>query len=269
MTENLTRMVPMDQIHYDDEFNCRGKIMPIDVADLARDIEQNGLHQPVLICPIGNGPKPYKLLAGFRRYTAHKILDRKEIECKVKEHEVDDMTSRIINLSENLNRVDLNPLQEAKALSKLRDLGAPREEIARRLNKTAGWVQTRIQILDMPEEVQLEIKSNMINLSQVKNLHKILKRDGKEAVYKAAKVMKQVKQSSGKAIEVPVKSTDPKRKAIRKTTELRYMINYLMEETGSGLHTMALAWAAGELPDNEFFDAIKNEYPRFRVPERL
>src|SRR3990172_2037191 len=81
--------VPIKKIFSDPLFNCRGAIAPIDVVELARDIERNGLLQPIVVIPYLNTASNYKVyefkvILGHRRLKAHEVLKLETIKCIVK-----------------------------------------------------------------------------------------------------------------------------------------------------------------------------------------
>ena len=150
--------IPLTKILADDEFNCRGEINPIDVVDLAKDIElHGGLIQPVIVMSLDSErkkkypEKDYLLIVGYRRFISHRdILNWNNIEAVIEEKFTTELEARLANLSENLQRKNLDILQEAKAIKKLRMLGISRDEVAKRMVMSMGWVQIRFMLLDLP-----------------------------------------------------------------------------------------------------------------------
>ena len=139
--------IPLEEIDDSPEFNCRGKIAPIDVLELAKDITARGLIQPVGVMELDNAQrassgKSYRLLAGFRRFMAHKVNEAKEIACIISDidNEIDALT---YNLAENIQRKDLDILQEAMAIKRLRDLGVPETDAGIKTGMSRGWIQVR------------------------------------------------------------------------------------------------------------------------------
>ena len=100
--------IPLTDIEVNAEFNCRGDFAPIDIVDLAKSIQEKGLMQPVMVRKI-EGPIPYSLVAGFRRYKAHQAIGKDTISCIVQE--LDERSARVLNLVENLQREDLTMVQ--------------------------------------------------------------------------------------------------------------------------------------------------------------
>ena len=149
--------IKVKEINSDSALNCRGDIAPIDVHGLAQDIKENGLMMPIIVMIYTDEEakthgKKYRLIAGFRRYAAHKLIKQELISASIREP-MTEMDSRIFNLNENIQREDLNIKQEAKALKILKDLGMNRDEAARKLGKSPGWVQIRFMLLALPEVI--------------------------------------------------------------------------------------------------------------------
>jgi ParB family chromosome partitioning protein len=256
--------IPLDQIDDDPELNCRGNITPIDVVDLAKDIKFRGLIQPVVIAPYDEvhqnlTGKKYRLLAGFRRFMAHKVNEASNISASIRE-----MTSELealtFNLSENIQREDLDILQEATAIRKLRDFGHTEEEAGRQLGKSRGWIQVRFMLLGLPEDVQKEAKAGLINQQNIRDLYTIFHNTGDiEQVYEAIRTLKDAKLR-GQATRIKVKSGRTKsnnQKRMRKRPEIFEIMESLQKTVGNGLHTRALAWAAGEINDLEFHMSVQ------------
>lgn len=269
------QMIPLKDIFADSDFNCRGEIAPIDVVDLAKDIEQSvspenptGLQSPIIVQPYDKVPgKKYRIVAGHRRYESFKILKRSHIPAFVRT-DLTDLAARILNLGENLKRKDLNPVQEARALDHLKQAGMGQEEVAARLGMSRGWVQVRFMILDMPEDIQNEIAAGLLNQHQIREIHMMPTEDQ----YKAVKAIKEAKERGEKAKPVIKKRGDALRKRIRKPPEIFVMIEHIMEALGgANLATRALAWSAGEISDMELFRDIREEAEaagrRYEVPK--
>jgi ParB family chromosome partitioning protein len=263
-----TMNIPIADIDIDDNFNCRGKLLPIDVEELAKDIQANGQHQPVVVMPYNESEKlikgkSYKLLAGFRRTYAHIILKLPTVLAVVKNH-MSDIEARLLNLSENLKREDLNILQEAKALEALMYAGVPREEVARRVGKSGGWVQARWALLTLPKDIQDVAAAGLLNQYQLKRLAGIRKPEELYATVKQIKTRLANAQSLNIIQRKPPKKHEKKK---RTTTEIANMRNYILDNIGSNPYSRALAWAAGGTSDKELEDAIRETHPAFVIPE--
>jgi len=252
--------IPMNEIWADDAFNSRGKIIPLDVVDLAKDIERIGLIQPVSVMECTpdeikvNGGKKWKLLAGFRRRYAHIVLKRETLPAIIHTR-LDDASAAIFNLSENLNRSDLTLLQEARAIKKLSMYALSEDQIGLGIGKSRGWVQIRLMLLRLPEEVQQQVEAGFINQTQIRELYTIFIKQGKQAVFDTVKGLKDQKLK-GQKPEI-LRKPNEKCKKVRTRTEILVCLENLFDQTGSGLHTRALAWAGGEISDIEWWTSVK------------
>lgn len=121
------------------------------VADLADSIVKDGLLQPVTVRPAGKGK--YEVIAGHRRLAAFAFLKRPDIPATVLD--VDDEAAYRLGVIENLKRVDLNPLEEARSFAAaVSRLSWSVAQVAYATNRTEAYVKGRLAILDEPEPVR-------------------------------------------------------------------------------------------------------------------
>lgn len=251
--------ISMLKILADENFNCRGKILPVDVHELATDIKERGLLQPVIIAPLSSEQVvatgcQYKLIAGFRRHTAHRVIQAKKILCMIRPDMTDEREARLLNLTENTQREQLNVLQEARALVKLKALFMNEYEIGARLGKSRGWVQIRLILLKLPYEIQQEAAAGLVNQTQIRELYTIYTRQGIDAVFAAVKRVKHHKERGKKPITLNPNKTSISIKKPRERIEIFQMIDRMLDAGMVGLPARALAWAAGEISTSEMFD---------------
>ena len=259
------KYLPINEIYVDSEFNCRGDIAPIDVVDLAKSIESVGLQSPVSVQLLpANLNKPdldrnvhkYRLVMGHRRLTACKILKYKTIPAFVKT-ELTDVQAQILNLQENLERKDLNKLQEAKAIEKFKRAGYTLAEVAKLVGMSTGWVQIRYNLLELEPEIQQAAAADLITQEQIKDLYSL---PNKEQRFEA---VKRIKDSRLRGDKKAIKIKEPKRNILakrpRQREEIFEMITHIIQSLGAGLHTRTLAWAAGEINTLELYQDIKEE----------
>ncbi|XXJ21642.1 ParB/RepB/Spo0J family partition protein [Desulfovibrio caledoniensis] len=128
--------------------------------DLAASIESRGVLQPVLVRPLGGGK--YELVAGERRLRASKKAGLTEIPSLVRE--MSDQESLAIALIENLQREDLNAVEEALGYQRLQqEFGLSQEELARQVGKSRSAVANSLRLLNLPESVQTDIQQNVLS----------------------------------------------------------------------------------------------------------
>jgi ParB family chromosome partitioning protein len=120
------------------------------LEELADSIKQNGVLQPILVRKKGSN---YEIVAGERRYQAAKLAGLKEIPVNIKD--IDEKEVFKLALIENLQRSDLNPIEEAKGYEKLiKDNGFTQEQLGKALSKSRSAIANTLRLLDLPEEVQ-------------------------------------------------------------------------------------------------------------------
>jgi ParB family chromosome partitioning protein len=120
------------------------------LAELAESIRARGLLQPIVVRPLSGGG--YELLAGERRLRAARIAELDAIPAVVRAAE--DWERLDLALAENMARVDLNAVEEARACALLvDDLGLTKEEVGRRVGRSRVAISNLIRLLDLPEEV--------------------------------------------------------------------------------------------------------------------
>ena len=143
------REIPLELIRPNPDQPRRHFDEPSLVA-LADSIRARGVLQPIVVRPLAGGR--YELVAGERRYRAAHIAELDGIPAIVRE--ADDAERLELALIENMARADLNPVEEARALATLvDDLGASKEEVARRVGRSRVAVANLVRILDLPDEV--------------------------------------------------------------------------------------------------------------------
>lgn len=254
--------IPLKEIDDSPEFNCRGKIAPIDVLDLAKDISGRGLIQPIGVMELDAAQraasgKSYRILAGFRRFMAHKVNEEKEIACIINDID-NDIDALTFNLAENIQRKDLDILQEAMAIKRLHDLGVPEQDAGLKTGMSRGWIQVRFMLLGLPKEVQQEAAAGIISQDNIRKLYTLYRKTGdKEQLFAQVRRLKEAK-AKGVALKVEV-SKDKIRhtKIMRKKNEIINMMSHLQDNIGNGLHTRCLAWCAGEISDLDLYYSIK------------
>lgn len=141
------------------------------IDELSASIHKFGLLQPIIVTP-SDGPSPFDLLAGHRRLLACLSLGWTSIDAKV--IDLPDDSGSSIRLTENIQREDLSPLEEAVAISRLRDsLHFTQEQAAQHLGKGLSWVKKREALLRLPDDVMDSLQFGQVNPSVALELGRI------------------------------------------------------------------------------------------------
>ena len=150
------------------------------LSELAESIKQHGVLQPLLVRPLADGG--YQLVAGERRWRASRMAGLREIPVVVKE--LTDTETMEIAIIENLQREDLNPIEEAEGLQALIDkCGFTQEDIAASVGKSRPAIANSLRLLRLPPEVRDMTRNGIISAGHARAL---LALDGEAVIYEAA-----------------------------------------------------------------------------------
>lgn len=134
------------------------------IAELADSIRQHGLIQPIVVRPIGAG---YQIVAGERRWRACRMLGMSEVPVIIKDF--DDNETAQIALIENIQREDLNPIEEALAYrSLMEDYNMTQEELSKAVGKSRSGIANAVRLLNLPEEIVEMLKKRELSTGQAK-----------------------------------------------------------------------------------------------------
>jgi len=136
------------------------------LKELTSSIKREGVVQPIIVCPSGDN---YQLVAGERRWWAAKMAELKEIPAVVRK--VTDREMFEISLIENIQREDLNPIEEATAFERLmKEFNLTQQELADHLGKTRSTVANTLRLIDLPGEIKELISSKLISAGHARAL---------------------------------------------------------------------------------------------------
>jgi ParB family transcriptional regulator, chromosome partitioning protein len=137
---------------------------------LIASIKEHGLLQPILIRPLSHG---FEIVAGHRRFHACRSLRWRFIPCKIRE--LADKEAYEIQLTENMQRKSMDPIEEAEAFRRyVVDFGwGGVTELASKIGKSEEYVSHRIQLLKLPEDVKQHVIENRLNVSSALELTSI------------------------------------------------------------------------------------------------
>jgi len=173
------REIPIDQIDRN-PFQTRGEIDSAALAELAASIVANGVVQPILVRPLANGR--FQLIAGERRWRASELAQKKTIPAILRQ--VSDEQAMEITIVENLQRADLNPMEQARAFERLsREFHMTQEQMASRTGKDRASISNFLRLLKLPSGVQKRVEGGEISFGHAKVL---LSLEHAEEIEKAA-----------------------------------------------------------------------------------
>ena len=156
----------ISQIHPNKE-QPRKKFNQKELEELASSIKSQGLLQPIIVRSL-NGDS-YEIIAGERRWRAAQTAGLHQIECIVKDFDEDKMFEA--GLIENIQREDLNVIEEAKAYNKLLDKkNITNEEIAKITGKSSSHVSNILRLLDLEKEIQEMVINRELSMGHARAL---------------------------------------------------------------------------------------------------
>jgi ParB family chromosome partitioning protein len=158
--------IPLDQIDRN-PFQTRTQMDETQLAELAASIKANGVVQPILVRPLANGR--FQLIAGERRWRASQQADKATIPAILRQ--VSDEQAMEITIVENLQRADLNPMEQARAFERLsREFHMTQEQMAQRTGKDRATVANFLRLLKLPAGVQARVESGELSFGHARAL---------------------------------------------------------------------------------------------------
>jgi ParB family transcriptional regulator, chromosome partitioning protein len=197
-------------------YQTRTRFDEVSMAELAESIKSSGVIQPIMVRPQQNGR--FQLIAGERRWMASQKAGKKTIPVIAKN--VSNEQAMEITIVENLQREDLNAMEQARAYERLgREFGLTQEQMAQRTGKDRSSVSNFLRLLKLPAEVQQMVENDKLTFGHAKALMSL---DSPEAILKlaqrAAQLSMSVRQVEGavsnlmhpaEKVEVPERKVDP------------------------------------------------------------
>ncbi len=148
-------------------YQTRGHLDEVALAELAASIKVSGVVQPVTVRPEANGR--FQLIAGERRWLASQQAGKTTVPAIVRH--VSNEQAMEMTIIENLQREDLNPMEQARAFERLgREFGLTQEQIAQRTGKDRSSISNFLRILKLPDDVQVMIEHGQLSLGHAKAL---------------------------------------------------------------------------------------------------
>jgi ParB family transcriptional regulator, chromosome partitioning protein len=176
--------VPLDRIR-PSPFQPRKEFAPEALQELTDSIRAQGIIQPLLVRE-RNGH--YELIAGERRWRASQLVGLKDVPVIVRE--ADDTAVLELALIENLQRENLNPLEEAQGYSELiQRFQLRQEDVAGKVGKSRAWVANALRLLKLPSDIQTYVRDGRLSVGHAKAI--LALDDGVEQLLAAERILKQ------------------------------------------------------------------------------
>ena len=200
------------------------------LQELANSIKEHGVFQPIIV---KKSIKGYEIIAGERRYKASQLAGKETIPAIVRDFTDENMME--IALLENLQRENLNSIEEATAYQKLlASLKVTQEELANKLGKSRSHITNMLGLLELPEEVKNLIAEEKITMSHARVLSKMKDKD--EIINLANKIVDE--NLNVRAIEQASQNPTVEKKhklktKVKKESEYKYIEESISEKLGT------------------------------------
>lgn len=164
----VIKQIPLIQIGANPD-QPRKTFNDADLADLAASIKEKGVLQPILLRAVTGQPYNYEIVAGERRFRASKLAGLSEIPAVIKK--IDDNNAMEIALIENVQRENLNPIEEAAAYKNIIDkCNYDMSDVCRLIGKSESYIRNAMRILDLPESVRDMVANGAISASHARTI---------------------------------------------------------------------------------------------------
>ena len=241
---NLTRL-PVDLIQRG-RYQPRREFDPDSLRELADSIAAQGVIQPIVVRPVENNR--YELIAGERRWRASQQAGLDEIPVVIKE--VTEEAAMAMGLIENIQREDLNPLEEANALSRLLlEFELTHQAVAKAVGKSRTTVTNLLRLLELNDDVKGLVETGRLEMGHARSLLGLKDKLQSEA---AAKVVSQglsVRETERLVRRLQGQQEQPARSKgqVEDDPDIRRLLNDLSERLGARVNLQQSAKGKGKL----------------------
>jgi ParB family transcriptional regulator, chromosome partitioning protein len=230
--------------------------------DLTNSIKERGVIQPIIVRKSDSVNSKYEIIAGERRWLAARKAGLHDVPVVVTE--ADDLKSLEFAIVENVQRYDLNPLEEAQGYKRLIDeFSYDQEKVAKFIGKSRSYITNALRLLSLPTEVLKFVESKQITSGHAKILvglenavfiaKKIIEK--KLSVRQAENFVKIFKKNKG----LSIKSTDPNIRNLEQVISEKTGLNVLIKNNSKNKGTITFSFHDNEQL-NKIIDIIKSYY---------
>lgn len=164
----VIKQIPLAQIGANPD-QPRKTFRDAELNDLAASIKEKGVLQPILLRAVAGRPYNYEIVAGERRFRASKLAGLNEIPAVVKK--LDDNNAMEIALIENVQRENLDPVEEAAAYKNLIEkCNYEMDDVSRLIGKSASYIRNSMRILELPESVRIMVSTGELSASHARTI---------------------------------------------------------------------------------------------------
>lgn len=220
----------------------RGKYQPRRVIDsenleeLAASIRQQGIMQPIVVRPIQDASVEYEIIAGERRWRAAQLIGLNQVPAIVRE--VSDEAAIAMALIENLQRENLNPMDEAYALHRLQqEFEMTHQEVADAVGKSRSAVSNAMRLMGLGKEVKLLLENGDIEMGHARSLLSLTDHQQSKAAVEVVEKCLSVRQTESlvKALLNPIAKNDAAKISEGEDANIKSLETDLSDKLGAGV----------------------------------
>jgi ParB family chromosome partitioning protein len=225
------------------KFQPRQVFEPESLQELADSIRAQGIVQPIVVRPEG---KHFELVAGERRWRAAQLAGLQKIPAVIRE--LDSKSAAAIALIENIQREDLNPLEEAQAYLRLiEEFDLTHQQVADSVGRSRATVSNLLRLLDLAEPVKQQVNKGLLNMGHARALLALIRHDQIEIAklvvnrglsVRETELLVKKTLSAESTVKIKPKAIDP---------DIRRLENRISEKLGAGVKIKPGKKGSGQL----------------------
>lgn len=240
-TKKVGNKLPIDLLRRG-KYQPRTEFDPVQLQELADSISAQGLIQPIIVRPIGGGN--YEILAGERRWRAAQMAGLQDVAVVI--NDVDDRTAMAISLVENIQREDLNTLDESEALHRLvSEFDMTHQQAADAVGRSRAAVSNMLRLLELNDSVKELLRSGKIEMGHGRALLALPEQQQLVAATKVASKGLSVRATEA-LVKQLLKGRDKKR-AVNKDPDIERLQQSLAEKIGAKVDINHATNGAGKI----------------------
>lgn len=226
------------------EYQPRLSIDPAALQELSESIKAQGLVQPVVVRRLDSGK--YELIAGERRWRASQMAGLHTIPAIVRD--IPDQAAAAMSLIENIQREDLNPLEEALAMSRLiADFGLTHQQTAEAVGRSRAAVSNLLRLIDLEEETKELLNNGQLDMGHARALLALTGVAQVEAAHNIAKRQLSVRETEKLVKKLTSTLNDDKKAPVKKALEVQKLEDSLSEKLGARVNIQYNTKGKGKL----------------------
>ena len=227
----------------------RGRYQPRQVfepealQELADSIRSQGVVQPIVVRPEGNH---FELVAGERRWRAAQLAGLQKIPAVVRE--LDAKSTAAIALIENIQREDLNPLEEAQAFMRLiEEFDLTHQQVADSVGRSRAAVSNLLRLLDLADPVKQQVNDGLLDMGHARALLALIRHDQIEVARLVVNRGLSVRETEMLVKKTLAAQPGGKAKAVARDPDVKRLENQISEKLGAGVKIKSGKKGAGQL----------------------